>query len=204
MEEELSDMLRCVWKRNLYPFHLLGWVSHSIIASQFSSWSNEINASLVRLLVGLYKLLKWAPKHRTGLWNRRSLSSSLQCIEEKILLFRLEYGATVPHPFLLIMEFSSVQFSHSLLPDSLQPIELQHTRLPCTSSTPGAYSKSCPLSQWSHPTISSSVIPFSSCLQSFPLSVSFPMSLLFTSGGPSIGVSASTSHFQWIFRTDFL
>ena len=81
---------------------------------------------------------------------------------------------------------------------------LQHARLSCPSPTPGAYSNSCPSSRWCHPTISSSVIPFSSCLQSFPASGSFLMSQLFTSGGQSIGVSASASVLQWIFRTDFL
>jgi len=77
--------------------------------------------------------------------------------------------------------------------DSLRPHWLQHTRLPCPSPTLRVYSDSCPLSQWCHPTILSSVIPFSSCLQSFPASGSFQMSQLFASGGQSIGVSASTS-----------
>ena len=76
--------------------------------------------------------------------------------------------------------------------DSLQPYGLQHTRPPCPSPTPGAYSNSCPLSWWCHPTISSSVVPFSSHLQSFPASGSFPMSQFFPSGGQNIGVSAST------------
>ena len=93
--------------------------------------------------------------------------------------------------------FSSVsQFSRSVMSDSLQPQGLQHTRPPCPSPTPGVYSNSCPLSQWCHPTISSSVIPFSSCLQSFPASGSFPMSQFFTSGGQSIEVSASTTVFS--------
>ena len=87
----------------------------------------------------------------------------------------------------------SVQFSLSVVSDSLWPHGLQHARPPCPSPTPGAYSNSCPLSQWCHPTISSSVIPFSSCPQSFPASGSFPMSQFFRSGGQSIGVSASTS-----------
>ena len=87
----------------------------------------------------------------------------------------------------------SVQFSCSLMSDSLRPHGLQQTRLPCPSPTPGIYSNSCPLSQWCHPTISSSVIPFFSCLQSFPASGSFQMSQLFTPGGQNIGVSASTS-----------
>ena len=87
----------------------------------------------------------------------------------------------------------SVQFSRSVMSNSLQPHGLQHARLPCPSPTLGVYSNSCPLSQWCHPTISSSVVPFSSCLQSFPASGSFPMSQSFTSGGQSIGVSASAS-----------
>ena len=77
--------------------------------------------------------------------------------------------------------------------DCLRPHGLQHTRLPCPSATPGACSNSCPLSQWCHPAISSSVVPFSSCFQSFPASGSFPMSQSFTSGGQSIGTSASAS-----------
>ena len=85
----------------------------------------------------------------------------------------------------------SVQFSHSVVSNSLQPHGLQHSRPPCPSPTPWVYSNSCPLSQWCHPTISSSVIPFSSCLQSFPESGSFQMIQLFASGGQSIRVSAS-------------
>ena len=77
--------------------------------------------------------------------------------------------------------------------DFLQPHGPQHSRLPCPSPTPRVYSNSCPLSRWCHPTISSSVIPFSSCPQSFRASGSFQMSQLFASGGQSIGVSASTS-----------
>ena len=85
----------------------------------------------------------------------------------------------------------SVQFSRSVMSVSLQPHGLQHTRPPCPSPTPRDYSNSCPLSWWCHPTISSSVVPFSSRLQSFPASGSFLMSQLFTSGGQSIGASAS-------------
>ena len=88
---------------------------------------------------------------------------------------------------------TSVQFSPSVLSDSLRPHGLQHARLPCSSATPRAYSNSCPSSLWCHPTISSSVILFSSHLQFFQASGSFPMSQFFASGGQSIGVSASTS-----------
>ena len=87
----------------------------------------------------------------------------------------------------------SVQFSCSVMSNSLWPHGMQHARPTCLSPTPGVYSNSCPLSWWCHPTISSSVIPFSSRLQSFPASGSFQMSQLFTSGGQSIGASASAS-----------
>ena len=93
-------------------------------------------------------------------------------------------------PRTIISTNSSVQFSHS---DSLWPHGLQHARPPCPSPTAGVYPNSCPLSQWCHPAISSSVIPFTSCLQPFPASGSFQMSQLFASGGQNIGVSASTS-----------
>ena len=87
----------------------------------------------------------------------------------------------------------TVQFSHSVVSDFLWPHELQHTRPPCPSPAPGVHSTSCPSSQWCHPAISSSVIPFSSCPQSLPASESFPMSQLFSWGGQSTGVSASAS-----------
>ena len=90
-------------------------------------------------------------------------------------------------------DFSSVQFSRSVVSDSLRPHESQHTRPPCPSPTPRVHSDSCPSSQWCHPAISSSVVPFSSCPQSLPASGSFPMSQLFAWGGQSIGVSASAS-----------
>ena len=89
--------------------------------------------------------------------------------------------------------YSSVQFSHSVVSDSLWPHGLQHARIPCPSQTPRACTNSCLSSWWHHPTISSSVVPFSSCPQSFPASESFQMSQLFASGGQSVGVSASAS-----------
>ena len=91
------------------------------------------------------------------------------------------------------MYIGSVQFSHSVVSDSLWTHESQHTRPPCPSPTPGAYSNPCPSSQWCHPAISSSVVPFSSWLQSFPASGSFQMSQLFAWDGQSIRVSASAS-----------
>ena len=91
--------------------------------------------------------------------------------------------------------FNSVQFSHSVVSDSLRPHEMQHARPPCPSTTPRVYSNSCPSSRWCHPVISSSVVPFSSCPQSLPASGSFPMSQPLAWGGQSIGVSASASVF---------
>jgi len=89
--------------------------------------------------------------------------------------------------------FSLAQFSRSVVSDSLRPHGLQLARPPCPSPAPGVYSNSCPLNQWCYPTISSSFVPFSSCLQSFPATGSFQVSQFFVSGGLSIGVSASTS-----------
>ena len=91
------------------------------------------------------------------------------------------------------LEKNSVQFSRSVVSDSLQPHELQHARPPCPSQTPGVYPNSCPSSRWYHPAVSSSVVPFSSCPQSLQASGSFPLSQLFAWGGQTIGVSASAS-----------
>ena len=106
---------------------------------------------------------------------------------------------TMPKPLTLCITtncgkfFSSVQFSRSVMSDSLWLHGPHHARPPCPSPTPGVYPNSCPSSRWCHPTISSSVIPFSCCPQSLPASGSFPMSQLFSWGGQSIGVSASIS-----------
>ena len=107
----------------------------------------------------------------------------VELLDYMVVLFLIFWVA-----FLL---FSVVQFTCSVVSDSLQPHGLQHARPPCPSPTPGIYSNSWPLSQWCHPAISSSVVPFSSRLQSFLASGSFQMSQFFTSGGQSIGVSAS-------------
>ena len=90
----------------------------------------------------------------------------------------------------IIVQFSSVEFSRSVVSDSLRPHESQYARPPCSSPSPGVHSDSRPLSPWCHPAISSSVVPFSSCLQSLPASEFFPMSQLFSWGGQSTGVSA--------------
>ena len=110
-------------------------------------------------------------------------------LQHSVLYFTMMYGGLVR----CISRFSSVQLSSSVMSDSLRLHGQQPTRPPCPSPTPGACSNSCPLSRWCHPTISSSINPFSSCLRPFPASESFPMSQLFSSGGQSIGVSTSAS-----------
>ena len=115
------------------------------------------------------------------------------CDSEKILLKYL---------FHLWIWFSLVQLV--IMPDSLWPHGLQHTRLPCLSPTPRACSNLYPSSRWCHPTISSSVISFSSCLQSFPASGSFLKSQFFASGGQVIGASTLAQSYQWIFKIEFL
>ena len=100
-----------------------------------------------------------------------------------------EVWITLPCNFLIVIWYS-VQFSRSVVSDSLRPHELQHVRPSCPSPTPGVHSNSCPSSRWCHPAISSSVVPFSSCPQSLPASESFPMSQLFAWGSQSTGVSA--------------
>ena len=112
------------------------------------------------------------------------------CFTKEIFMYIIAQWCSRPH---LEYYISSLQFSRSVVSDSLWPQGLQHARPPCPSPTAGVYPNSCPLSRWCHPTISSPVVPFSSCRQSFPASGSFQMSQLFTSGGQSIGVSASTS-----------
>ena len=113
-------------------------------------------------------------------------------IKENLILFVLRQMFTASF-CIDSVQFSSVQFSCSLVSDFLRPHELQQPRPPCPSPAPGVYSNSRPLSQRCNPTISYSVIPFSSCLQSFPASGSFPMSQFFSSGDQSIGVSTSAS-----------
>ena len=121
------------------------------------------------------------------------LSTKFQwCWPSVVLKIDLVLWGPLPEPFLYLSSVS-VQFSHSVMSDSLQPRGLQHSRPPCPSPTPQVYSNSCPLSRWCHPAISSSVVPFSSCLQSLPASGSLQMSQLFAWDGQSIGVLASAS-----------
>ena len=144
----------------------------------------------------LHRILEWVAifSSRGSSWSRnQTCVSRVSCISRWIL-----YHLGSQHRGL------SVQFSSSVMSDSLRPHGLQYTRLLYPSPTPRPWSNSCPSSRWCHSVISSSVIPFSSCLQSFPASRSFQMSRLFTSGGQVLEFRLQHQSFQWIFRTDFL
>ena len=138
----------------------------------------------------------WQPRWEGGLSENEYIyiymAESLHCSLETITILLTGYTPKENKKFFKKLNIS-VEFSRSVMSNSLGPLGLQHARLPCPTWTPRAYSNSCPSSRWCISTISSSVIPFSSCLQSFPASGSFLMSWLFTSGGQSTGVSASAS-----------
>ena len=126
-------------------------------------------------------------------WNDIKITVDSQFVKSMFLKFGIPFADMHTSTYTSTFQFSSVQFICSVVSNSLWLHGLQHARPLSPSPTPGVYSNSCLLSQWCHPTISSSVIPFFSHLQSFPGSGSFQMSQLFTSGGQSIGVSASAS-----------
>ena len=131
---------------------------------------------------------------RTGVF----LLIEVYLIHSVVLVSGVQHSDSLTRMYLFILlqllfPISSVESSLSVVSNSLQPHESQHTRAPCPLPTLGVYPNSCPSSRWCHPAISSSVVPFSSCLQSLPASGSFAMSQLFTGGGQSTGVSASTS-----------
>ena len=128
----------------------------------------------------------------------------LQCILISIdkVFFHWTWAVCLLFLVCMLVQFSSVQFSCSVVSDSLRPHETQHVRPPCPSPTPRVYPNSHPLSQRCHPTISSSIIPFPSCPQSFPASGSFQMSQLFKSGGQNTGVQLQHRYFKWTPRND--
>ena len=142
--------------------------------------ANGIDIAIINML--------WIMGHEPKcviMWHKHEL-----CI---ILMIEWENLFQIPLQIYLLNSWLSVQFSHSVVSDSLPPHESQHARAPCPSPTPGVHSDSCPSSQWCHPAISTSVVPFSSCPQPLPASQSFPMSQLFPWGGQSTGVSALAS-----------
>ena len=126
-------------------------------------------------------------------WRREWQTTSVFLPWDPMTSMKRQKDTTLKDELPRLVQFSSVQFNHSVMSNSLQPHESQHARPPCLSPTPGVYSNSCPSSQWCHLDILSSVIPFSFCPQSLPASGSFPMSQLFTGGGQSTGVSALAS-----------
>ena len=136
-----------------------------------------------------------------------SMKSSSRLLQLKRAVQKQQRPSAAKNNFFLKMTHSLriLLFSHSVMSGSLRPYGLQHARLPCPSLSPRACSNSCPSTWWCHPTISSSVKPFSFCPQSFPASGSFPMSQLFASRGQNTGTSTSASFLPMnIFRVDFL
>ena len=147
---------------------------------KFCFWIQNYQILVFALTAGLTDFSVWS--------NLSSLTSNIKSVVvlTSVFLKMLKISRNT-------VNIRSVQFSHSVVSNSLWPHGLQHTRLPCPSPTPRAYSNSCPSSRWCHPTISSSVFSLSSCLQSFLASGSFPMSQFFISGGQSTGTSALAS-----------
>ena len=162
---------------------------------QLHSWGWGLGTRTVQTVPGRSRALSW-------LWNPWCEKVGIRSLSIFTWNSTIDYFNMIKG-ILRVTKYNSVQFSRSAVSDSLWPHRLQHARLPCPSPIPRAYSNSCALSQWWHPTILSSVVPFSSCLQFFPASGSFPMCQFFASGSQSFGVSAS-AYFQWIVRMDFL
>ena len=159
---------------------------------EFLKWGHlDLWAELMIAKAAVYYRINehWQP-HLPCLLSIHNILIKKVFMDEPILS---KFNAQIRESTILTIQFSSVWFSRSVVSDSLWPRGPQHSRPPCPSPTPRVYSNSCPLSWRCHPPISSSVVSFSSCLQSFPASGPFQMSQLFLSGGQSIRVSASTS-----------
>ena len=182
-----------VFRLELKPLMILSLQIANCRCGDFSAYT-IMSPFLILFFLFLWRTLantlsKQAPGSYS--WSGPLYFSDLLRIQHHIMIISLKstLHAKRWRDKLASLQFSSVAQSCP----TLRPHESQHARLPCPSPFPGGYSNSCPLSRWCHPTVSSSVIPFSSCLQSFPASGSFQMSQLFTSGGQSIGVSALAS-----------
>ena len=176
----------------VYLSMLIGFVYH-VSPFIFLWWSGDFFVNLLFVFESsLINRLKSFCKHETKAWSlcihffllhQLKPAAALKGLLTICLLYEVIFSQSV----------QSVQFSRSVVSDSLRPHESQHARPPCPSPTPGVHSDSRPSSLWYHPAISSSVVPFSSCPQSLPASESFPMSQLFPWGGQSTGASASAS-----------
>ena len=163
---------------------------HTIV---LTSYASKVMLKILQARLQQYlnhELLDVQARFRKGRGTRDGIANICWIIEKA-----KEYQKNICFCFWLCQSLwlCSVQFSLSVVSNSLRPHEPQHTRPPCPSPTPGVYPNPCPSSRWCHPAISSSVVPFSSCPQSLPASESFPMSQLFASGGQRTGVSASAS-----------
>ena len=177
-------------------FSLLG----EVLGTTIQSMRTSLVSQMVKHLLTMWRTWVWSlgqedPLEKEMATHSSTLAWEISWTEEPGRLQSMG-SQRVRHDWVTKLSLSYaqwVQFSLSVMSDSLPPHGLQHARLPCPSPTPRDCSNSCPLSQWWHPTISSSVVLFSSFLQSFPASGSFPMSQFFASGGQSIGVSASAS-----------
>ena len=177
-----------------------GWMQHNYCISgggtpllgEFLKWGHlDLWAELMIAKAAVYyRINEHRQPHLPCLLSIHNILIKKVFMDEPILS---KFNAQIRESTILTTQFSSVRFSRSIVSDSLWPRGPQHSRPPCPSPTPRVYSNSCPLSWRCHPPISSSVVSFSSCLQSFPASGAFLMSQLFASGGQSIGVSASTS-----------
>ena len=190
-----------LYSSSVYSFHLFLISSASVRSIQFLSFIEPIfawNVPLVSLIFSKRSLVF------PILFFPLSLHWSLRKAFLSFLAILWNSAFRWIYLFFSLLPFSSVQSSHSLVSDSLQPHESQHTKPPCPSPTPRVHSNSCPSSWWCHPHISSSVVPFSSCPQSLPASGSFPMSQHFAWGGQSIAASASASVLPMKPRTDLL
>ena len=146
----------------------------------------------------------WEWREIPGSWMTKCNTAKSKKSPQIDLIFQCDSSQNLSRSFQGILYFNSVQFSHSVVSDSLRPHGLQHARPPCPSPTPWVYPNSCPLSQWRHPTISSSVIPFSSYLQSFPASVFFQIVSSSHQVAKVLEFQLQHQSFQWTFRTDFL
>ena len=171
MDMNLSKLWEIVEDRGAW-YATVHEVAKSLL--QISDWTRTTTATLE----GINSVLAWC-----SAYTRNILTLALKVFNDHSLV-----NSTIS-----TIQFSSVQFSHSVVSDSLWPHESQHARPPCSSPTPGVHSDSRPSSQWCHPAILSSVVPFSSCPQSLPASESFPMSQLFAWDGQSTGASGLAS-----------
>ena len=196
MTSSLAQMLQ-LWTVSLkttchpLPFRSITCCSWGVKWEEPSFAKPESPMDRTLLAPGLWPLPAWPPLVSLIPWLPNIIKEPIFKTPEQRHLVKFQELVDISYREECL--FNSVQFSRSVMFDSLWPRESQHARTPCPSPTPGVHSDSHPSSRWCHPAISSSIVPFSSCPQSLPASESFPMSQLFAWGGQSIRVSASAS-----------